>query len=69
MSSCPAVVPLDPDSPAGIAAAARISRAFAEIEFAIWKRSGEPPRPSAPRPTPPPKPIPKPTGPRPGRDT
>lgn len=32
------VVPLDPDSPAGRAAAESLSQALAEIQVAIWQR-------------------------------
>lgn len=54
-----AVVPLDPASPAGMAAAERLSQAFAEIKLAIWERMNASPRPSVP-PKPKPNPSPRP---------
>lgn len=57
-------VPLDPASPAGIAAAERFSQALAEIKLAIWGRRAAAeaavPRPSAP-PRPKPSPSPRPS--------
>lgn len=35
----PRVTPLDPDSPAGRAAAEALSQVLAEIQVAIWRRS------------------------------
>lgn len=53
-------VPLDPASPAGIAAADRFSQALAEIKLAIWgRRAADAARPSAP-PKPKPSPSPRP---------
>lgn len=42
-------VPLDPDSPAGIATADRLSQALAEIMFAMWERGVLPQKPRSPR--------------------
>lgn len=35
------IVPLDPDSPAGRAAAESLSQALAEIQVSIWQRTRE----------------------------
>lgn len=35
----PRVTPIDPDTPAGRAAADALSQALAEIRFAIWQRT------------------------------
>lgn len=44
------VQPLDPDSPAGVAAAEAISQALAEIQVAIWRRTATGPAETTERP-------------------
>lgn len=58
-------IPLDPASPAGIAAAERFSQALAEIRLAIWGRRAAA-EAATPRPSNPPRPKPSPS-PRPSK--
>ncbi|NUT52371.1 MAG: hypothetical protein HOV94_34520 [Saccharothrix sp.] len=46
-----AVVPLDPDSPAGIAAAERFSEVLARLQVNVWARMNAKPKPVSPKPS------------------